>query len=264
MQRSGGAQALAGAQGPCGKRGVPRRPGAIQRSGAQAPSRHLGLCSTLGVLRHSAGAQQAPKGLTALKGRSDTHKALRGCAALSRSTAAGTQQAVPRSGGAQQRAPSWRCSAQQALRRPAGTQLVAQRSGGAQRNSGALKGCPGALRRTGAVQCSVGAQPPGPSRLCSTPVAVRCPTGSQGPRSAQGRLGGAQGLSGAHQAPRLRAVLSKHLAAQQVLRGWGALWGRSDSQQAPQGHVASRGCSGAQGDPSAGGGGGGERALLGG
>ena len=79
----------AGAQGPCGKQGALRRPGAIQRSEAQAPSKHLGLCSTLAALRHSAGAQQAPTGLAALKGRSDTHKALRGCAALGRRSAAG-------------------------------------------------------------------------------------------------------------------------------------------------------------------------------
>ena len=72
------------------------------------------------------------------QGRSDTHKTLRGCAVLSRRAAAGTQRAVPRSGcaqaltersgavqrsgGAQQRAPSWRCSAKQAIRRAAGTQ----------------------------------------------------------------------------------------------------------------------------------------------
>ena len=168
----------AGAQGPCGKQGVLRRPGAIQRSRALGTSRHLGLCSTLGVLRNSAGAQQAPKGLAALKGRSDTHKALRGCAALSRSTAAGTQQAVPRSGGAQQRAPSWRCSAQQALRCPAGTQelLSAQ---------GALSGAEEA------------------SRWLSAQGALSEP---------QGRSRVAQGRSGAHQALRGCAVLSRRSA----------------------------------------------------
>ena len=171
------------------------------------------LCSSLGALRHSAGAQQAPKGLAALKGRSDTHKALRGCAALSRSAAVGTQQAVPRSGGAQaltrrsgavqrsggaqQRAPSWRCSAQQALRRPAGTQELHSAQG-------ALSGAQGA------------------SRWCSAQGAL-C--------DAQGRSGVAQGRSGAHQVLRGRAMLSRRLAggtgAVQCSRGAHALSWRS-------------------------------------
>ena len=172
---------------------------------------------------------------------------------LSRSAAAGTQQAVPRSegaqaltrrsgavqrsGGAPQRAPSGRRSAQQAIRHPAGTQELHSAQGA----------------RSGAQ---------GASRWCSAQGALR---------DAQGRSGVDQGRSGAHQALRGCVVLSRGLAggtgAVQCSGGAQALSWRSratrqaggiqaprgravlggpGAQQAPRGFPALRGLSGAK------------------
>ena len=176
----------AGAQGLCSAPGaLSRRPRAMwqaggaqarrghTRSGAQAPSRHLGLCSSLGALRHSAGAQQAPKGCAALRGTQ---------------TCTMRSGAVQCSAGAQQQAPSWRCRAQGVLRCPPGARgLCSAREA---LSSGRLAGGAAPSWPSGAQQA-----PRSRTALRGHSVALRGPAGGAALRGRSVTLRGAQALT---------------------------------------------------------------------